>query len=258
VGTFLKWRYKGFLICILFLQACQQNTNPPNDVSEAGIKKKHRSDASSYNVQLGLAYLKQGNIPRSKRKLFLALEQSPQSPEANAAMAYFMEKTGELEHAKSYYKKAMDAAPGRGAQLNNYGAFLCRQGQYSQAEVYFLKAVNDVQYEHTAGAYENAGLCALAIPDDAKAAHYFQTALEQDPTSRQSLYELIKLQLKHGRYEDALTQLEKYPEIVLQSRDILTLAIQAAHKAGKIELEANYRRSLDIFGVKQNDNSDNG
>ncbi len=237
---------------LLSLQACQQSSNAQDDVS---VKKKHRSDAAGYNVQLGLGYLKQGNIPRSKRKLLLALEQAPNSPEANAAMAYFMEKTGDVDRAKTYYQKAMASAPGRGTQLNNYGAFLCRQGDYVQAEEYFLKAVNDFQYEHTAGAYENAGLCAMAIPDDTKAEHFFSKAVEQDPSSNQSLYELVKLEMKHNRLDEALAHLRKYPETVLHSQEILTLAVQAAHQSGQLEVEANYRSSLESFGVKHDDNN---
>lgn len=254
MGTVLKWRSVWFGMIILLLQACQQSSNAQDEVN---VKKKHRNDAAGYNVQLGLGYLKQGNIPRSKRKLLLALEQAPNSPEANAAMGYFMEKTADVDNARVYYKKAMASAPGRGTQLNNYGAFLCRQGDYAEAEQYFLKAVNDLQYEHTAGAYENAGLCAMAIPDDTKAEHFFMKALAQDPSSEQSLSELVKLEMKHDRSPNALTYLQKYPELVLQSQDLLALAVQAAHQSGQLALEANYKRSLDISGVKHDDNSNN-
>lgn len=251
----MKCRSVLYLIALLSLQACQQNDSLRE---EQHIKQKHRSDAASYNVQLGLGYLKQGNIPRSKRKLLLALEQAPTSPEANAAMGYFLEKTADVDNAKSYYQKAMTYAPGKGAQLNNYGAFLCRQSEYKQAEQYFLKAVADIQYEHTAGAYENAGLCVLAIPDEGKAIYYFNKALAQDPSSIQSLHELVKLNMKHGRYADALAQLQKYPEIVLRSRPLLAYAVQAAHQSGQVELEASYRRSLDISGAKHDDNHNDG
>jgi type IV pilus assembly protein PilF len=251
----LKCRSVFYLIACLSLQACQQSEIARD---EQRVKKKHLNDASGYNIQLGLGYLKQGNIPRSKRKLLLALEQAPNSAEANAAMGYFLEKTSDVEHAKSYYQKAMIVAPGKGAQLNNYGAFLCRQGEYKEAEGYFLKAVADIQYEHTAGAYENAGLCALEVPDEAKAITYFNQALAQDPSSIQSLQELVKLHMKQGRYAEALAQLQKYPEIVLRSRPLLASAVKSAHETGQTVLEANYRRSLEISGVNQDDNHDNG
>ncbi len=250
-----------FVIGLLLIQSCQPHDNEDMVASASG-KTAKLSDAASYNTQLGLAYLQQGDVSRAKRKLFLALSQSPDSPGANASMAYFMEKTGEMDQAQMYYKKAMAAAPGAGSQYNNYGAFLCRRGQYAQAEEYFLKAVKDVKYEHTAGAYENAGLCAMAIPDNTKAEKYFAKALEQDPSREQSLYELVKLEMKKNHINEALAYLQKYPTLSQGNRVLLTLAIDVAHKAGNIELETIYRTRLnndsDTTGVKNEYNNSNG
>lgn len=235
------------MIGLLFLQACQHNDEVPNG---ATAKKSNLSDAASYNTQLGLAYLQQGDRPRAKRKLFLALRQAPDVPSVNAALAYFMEKSGEMEEARTYYKKAMALAPGSGAQLNNYGAFLCRQGQYVQADQYFLKAVKDHGYEHTAGAYENAGLCAMAIPDLSKAKEYFEKALEQDPSRVQSLYELVNLDVKQDQMNEALSYLQKYSSLSLRDPTLLALAVDVAHKTGKIELEADYKARLNSISDK--------
>lgn len=239
-GVFLTLRTLFFLlVSFVSLQACHPNQDEMDDGSS--IKSK-RNQAAGYNVQLGLEYLKQGNISRSKRKLLLAMKQNPNSPDVNAAMGYFMEKTGEIANAKRYYQKAMVMAPGRGTQLNNYGTFLCRQGQYTEAEAYFLKAVNDVQYEHTAGAFENAGLCVLAIPDDKKARGYFMKALQQDRSRKQSLYELLKIDMKLGHFDEAMILIQKYPDQVMHSRDLLALAAKVAHQVGKPELEEEYKR----------------
>ncbi len=207
-------------------------------------KEYNRADAASFNMQLGLAYLKQGNPPRAKRKLLMALSQAPNSPGVNAAMAYFLEKTGDINEARSYYKKAMSLAPGSGAQLNNYGTFLCRQGEYKVAEEYFTKAVKDVKYENTAGAYENAGLCALEIPDYAKAKQYFARALEQDPSRKQSLYELVNIEMKQNQYQEVLANLKKYSKLAFNDKSMLRIAAQAAGNLGQSELESNYNQRL--------------
>lgn len=240
----LKLRYLLPMIGLLLLQSCQHN----DETTEVPAEKMPKlSDAASYNAQLGLGYLKQGDRSRAKHKLLLALSQDPDAPNVNAAMAYFMENSGELDKAQDYYKKAIGASPKAGAQLNNYGAFLCRRGQYVQAEEYFLKAVKDTEYEHTAGAYENAGLCAMAIPDHVKATKYFIKALEQDPSRGQSLYELVNLEIKLGNITEALDYLQKYPNLSLHDRTLLAMAIDVAHKAGKVALEADYRIRLQSF-----------
>ena len=255
----MKFHHFLPIIGLLLLQSCQHNDGA---ITKPVVKESKLDDAASYNTQLGLAYLKQGNRERAKHKLLLALSQAPKSPNVNAAMAYFMEKSGEMSNAQMYYHMAMAAAPDAGTQLNNYGAFLCRRGQYSQAEVYFLKAIKDSKYEHTAGAYENAGLCAMAIPDYIKAKTYFSKALEQDPSRVQSLYELVNIAVKQGNTTEALTYLQKYPDLTLHDRTLLAMAANAAQKAGKVELEADYKIRLHGFsentGGKNEYNNNNG
>jgi type IV pilus assembly protein PilF len=235
------------------MQACQHNNETGYEIAS---KKGRLNQAAAYNTQLGLAYLKQGNRVRAKRKLLLALEQAPNDANVNAAFAYFMEKSGELDKATVYYKKAMLFAPKEGGQLNNYGAFLCRQGQYKQAEPYFLEAIKDMKYEHTAGAYENAGLCAAAIPDNEKAIYFFNKALEEDPSRGQSLYEIVKIELKGNNTNQALAYLQKYPELSLSDPNLLKIAVNVAHKAEKKELEAYYEAHYRNFSEKTGGNDD--
>ena len=229
------------IIFLVLLQSCQ--TNEPAH-HERTAKKTKLMEAASYNAQLGLGYLKQGERSRAKNKLFLALSQDPNSPEVNAAIGYFMEKSGDLTNADNYYRKAMAISPRSGAQLNNYGTFLCRQGKYKQAEEYFLKAVTDLEYSHTAGAYENAGLCVMAIPDYDAATRYFAKALEHDPSREQSLLELVTLEIKQHHANEALTYLQKYPNLTLTNPTLLKLAVEVAHETGKTELEVEYKSHL--------------
>lgn len=230
-----------FLLILSFLlaQACQHTKTkvvPPN--SKADLNK-----AAAFNIQLGMGYLKQGDRPRAKKKLLSGLKQAPNSPDVNAAMAYYFEKTDELDQAEKYYTKALSLSHNSGAQLNNYGTFLCRQGRYAKAESYFLKAVKDTQYINTASAYENAGLCALAIPDTNKAKLYFTNALNQDPSKKESLSELVKIESKAGHDTEALALLQKHADIVLNDKVFLALAKNIAIKAGKYEIAAAYDAS---------------
>lgn len=251
--------YNLLIIAGLLLLAACQKTNAPSDNAK---KDFNHADAASYNTQLGLAYLKQGNQPRAKRKLLTALSQAPKSPQVNAAMAYFFEKTGNMDEAGDFYHKAMSLAPHSGAQLNNYGAFLCRQGAYQKADHFFLKAVKDVKYENTAGAYENAGLCALEATEYVKAEGYFKKALEQDSSRKQSLYELVRLEIKQNHYTEALASLQRHPALVLEDRTLLMKAISVAKKAKKDKLASNYINQLnqlnrfsDSTGVKNEYNN---
>lgn len=154
---------------------------------------KKKNKVAEINIQLGLAYLEKGNMQRAKQKLLYAAEKAPNLPEAWYSLAYYSEMTGNKKEAEQNYTKAIQLAPQRGDVLNNYGTFLCRSGYYKKAIHYFLLASQDTHYLDTASAYENAGLCALKIPDRKQAIAYFSRALEEDPAHTVSIAELNKL-----------------------------------------------------------------
>lgn len=160
-----------------------------------------KAKAAYYNTELGLAYLAKGNLVRAKQKLLLAESFDPKSADVNAALAYFFEKVQDPDDAKKYYQQALRYAPDEGAQLNNYGAFLCRQGQYREAEQYFLRAVKDIHYLHTASAYENAALCAKISHDNVKATYYFKRALMHEPNRQTSKNGLMQMLNKQGHHQ---------------------------------------------------------
>lgn len=246
----------------LLLQACQQH------IKEKDAPVKGRADlgkAATFNVQLGLGYLKQGDRPRAKKKLLTALKQEPTSADVNAALAYYFEQTNEVAEAKKFYLKALEFSSNSGAQLNNYGTFLCRQANYKEAEHYFLRAVKDEQYVNTAGAYENAGLCALAIPDNEKARLYFTRAINQDPARRVSLYELVKLESTMSRDTEAFSLLQQHPDLVLNDKIFLSLARDVAAKTGNYTSATEYENNLkkmnatiENSGVNDEYNNHNG
>lgn len=250
------------LPCLALLWSCQPDSGV--DAEKLNLLQR-KKDAASYNIQLGMAYLKQGDRVRAKRKLLTAMTLAPNSANVNVAMAYYLEKTGEMNEADKLYRKAIALEPTSGAQLNNYGTFLCRLEKYQAAEEYFLKAVRDVQYLHTAGAYENAGLCVAAIPDYPKAKAYFRKALEHDPQRKQSLYELVAIEFKQDQASVALGYLQSYPELVLNDSTLLAMAVDVAHQAGKTTEELAYKQRLsrlrnftDYTGAKNEYDSNNG
>lgn len=175
------------LMLFFLLAACSSMKTPDDDKAEKKL------NAAKINTQLGIAYLEKKDVHRAKQKFLLALDEAPNLPEAWYSMGFFLESTGDKEKAKDYYLKAIKLAPNRGDTQNNYGTFLCRSGDYQGAIQYFLLAVKDPDYLETASAYENAGLCAMKIPNKALAIKYFSMALEQDHDRYVSLQELQKI-----------------------------------------------------------------
>ncbi len=172
----------------------------------------NKSKAAKLNVELGLSYLKEGQISRAKSKLNRALALAPHLSEVHYAYGYFFEQIGESEQAEKSYLKAIALNPKGGIEHNNYGAFLCRQKHYRRAEKEFLIAVNDWQYTHTAQAFENAGMCLLLLPDKKSATLYFEKALRHDPKSPHALLELAQLNLEKRDFSKAKQYLLQYQQ----------------------------------------------
>ena len=58
--------------------------------------------AAAYNLQLGVAYLQQGNLPLAKEKLERALQQNPRDATTHGALAMLNERLGNLRDADRY------------------------------------------------------------------------------------------------------------------------------------------------------------
>ncbi len=218
----------GSLLGLTLLSACTSSTGP--QVDEVKQRQSKNAKAAEVNVQLGLGYLRQGNVRRAKQKLVTAKEQAPNSPDVLGALGYYFEQTDNAIQAERYYRQALHLAPGHGAQLNNYGAFLCRKGKYTEADKFFERASKDLNYMNSAGALENAGLCSLAIPNLAMAKGYFEKAVAQDPKRVKSIYELARIALESKDYKTALRWAEQYQSANPLRADIALIAYQAAEK----------------------------
>lgn len=198
----LTWSKPILVSClVLHLSACSWlSTTKKNDTI---------ADPAETNVQLGLAYLQAGDVQRAKQRLLLAQQQSPKSMESQGAMGYFLESTGNISQAEAYYRSAVQQNPKSGIAQNNYGTFLCRRGRYTEADQHFLSALNDPNYLNTAQVYENAGLCAMQIPDPQKAADYFTKAVTEDSTRALSWLELGRIRYDQKKYVEAQRYLQQ-------------------------------------------------
>lgn len=168
-----------------------------------GFSAEYNHDAAQTNAKLGLAYLQQGLYSLSKERLLSAIKEDPNSAASWYSMAYYLEKTGSNRAADEYYRKAMEVDPHSGAAINNYGTFLCRTHRYQEAIQAFLKAASEPAYLQSASAYENAGICALKIPNNALALKYFHQAVDNNPSMPFSLLSLARLNHQVGNEASA-------------------------------------------------------
>ena len=94
-------------------------------------------------VELGIAYLMQGDTICAKENMHKALDVDPRSPEAHASLALVFQQEQEWTSAESHFEKAIALDPKKRAARNNFGAFLYAQGRAEEAIAQLQVAVSD-------------------------------------------------------------------------------------------------------------------
>ena len=200
--------------------------------------------AARLNVELGIGYLSQNQVPRAKSKFLRAMKIAPHLPEVHSGYAYFQEQTGDMDNAEKAYLKAISLNPKGGSGHHDYGSFLCRQKQYRKAEKEFLKAVADPHFMQTGESLENAGLCVLQIPDQEKAIEYFERAILHDSDRTQAILELALIHFRAGRTYEAQQYFNKFNKISEANARSLLLGVELAKLEGNKDKISRYESLL--------------
>ncbi len=199
--------------------------------------------AAKLYVDLGLAYMKDGQVGRAKSKLLRAKKLAPQLSTVHYALGFYKERIGEYDQAQGHYKEAIARHDG-GEERNNYGTFLCRRGRYEQAETQFLKAIEDPNYTQSAEAYENAGLCVAQIPKMDKAKEYFEKAVRIDPRRTDALLELGMYHYNQDELGKSLEYHSLFASQTTHTPRSLWLGIRLARAFNDKHKEVTYHKLL--------------
>ncbi len=203
---------------LLLLAACVT-------LPEHAIDKKAAAKA---NVDLGVAYLQQGNLQVAKDKLERAEKQDPKNPEVYWAKASLYERMNLPREADRSYLKAMDLAPANSNIVNTYAVFLCRQGEIDRALPLFDKVIADKLYQTPYAAAANAGMCLRDQKRGADARRYFERAVQMGPGFADGVIGLGDLQISQGDAAGAMHSVDDFIRTGTKSADVLVVGVRAA------------------------------
>lgn len=158
-------------------------------------------------IALGLAYLEEGQWNKARENLERAVQVAPKYHYSLISFAHYLQKVGENEQAEQHYKIALRYSPNNGDLLNNYGAFLCRQDRFDEAQRAFAKAIIQPQYYLLSDSYENAALCALKEGDKDEAKIWFTKAVDHEPNRPLATVWLASIEVAENQLNDARLRL---------------------------------------------------
>jgi len=205
----------------------------------------NRDEMAVTRISLGLGYLKKGDRSQAKLNLEKAKRFSPNLVQVHTAFAHYYETVGEETLAIESFEQALSIKADSADTLNNYGVFLCRQGNVAAAEVQFLKAIAVPSYLLVSESYENLASCYLQNDNFEKAEMYLNKSIYHSPNRSSTLLQMVRLQYAMSNYKEAKLFLQKFERSTQRfTANSLSLAYKLYWKLGQRRTARNYANML--------------
>lgn len=202
------------------------------------------SRAADENVALAQQYIRDGQYEVALGRLQHALTLDPRSANAHTMMGLLNERIGREQQAGVSYRRATELRPESGDMANNYGTWLCRNGQRSEGMGMFERALQDPFYRTPGIALANAGSCARQAGELDRADGYLRRALAEDPTNPRVLQDLAHIQYSRGDFLRARAFLQRRESSGEVGPELLELAARIEDSLGDASAANRYRSRL--------------
>jgi type IV pilus assembly protein PilF len=226
----------------LFLVACTTTGG-----EQKPVRKKsppNLGDASEINVQLAVGYIQRKQYNSARDKLEKAIEQDPENVKAYKTLAYLYALLGLNDDAETKYNEALEINADDPELLNSYGAFLCTNGKFDEAQKKFEKAYSNPFYESLYLAQSNAGSCFIRQGEYKKAEALLRKSLRVQPKLPGSLISMADVGIKTERYLMARAYIQRYHAVKAPGPESLWIQIQAEKALGAHDHYMKYARQL--------------
>lgn len=225
-----------FFLAVLMLSACANNGDLP-----AGVDLK---EAARINAQLGVDYMRNNQMDLALIKLKRAVDQDPEFALAHSSLAFCYAKSGEPEKAEKEYRRALALEPHNGSIRNNFGVFLCGQGNQGEARRMLLDAARDAAYSTPEAALTNAGVCSLQNKDLETAENDFREALKINPDFPDALAQMAELAYQRKDYLRARAFVQRYMSGDQAVPSVLWIGLMTERKLGDLSAARQYEKRL--------------
>jgi type IV pilus assembly protein PilF len=199
--------------------------------------------ASVANADLGAKYLETGDLKKARTKLEKALATNDENAKANFYYAILLSKVNQPELANPYFLKATKLAPEETHYNETFGVFLCRLGDYKEANEQFTKSASNPFNQTVEYAYNNAGSCAMSLGRIEDAEDNIRKALRANPRFTPALLNMVEVLLEQDKYEIADAYYLRYLKYGEHNADSLWLGIQLKRYLGD-------RIAMDQYGLR--------
>jgi len=217
-------------------------------VSSDGSKRLKREDpttaAAKTNVQLGVAYLQQGNYPLAREKLERSLKQNPKDPDVHTSLGLLYDRVGDAKLADKHFKEALRLAPDNPDISNNYAIYLCRNGRVVEGVERFSAVAANKYYRTPEVALSNAGVCLKDAKRFDEAQAMFVKAIKAKPNYNEATVQLATLHLERNQLAEARKVVDTYLGAFRPDPEVLYAAVTVARASKDKMSEEKFSRTL--------------
>jgi type IV pilus assembly protein PilF len=237
----MKYSYSIVLLAAAVLAGCITSS------SDGGKPLKQddpKEAAAKYNIQLGTAYLQQGNYPLAKEKLERSLKQNPKDADVHTSLGLLYDRVGDPKLADKHFREALRLAPDKPDISNNYAIYLCKNGRTEEGVERFMAVAGSKYYRTPEVALTNAGVCLRAAKRLDEAQEKFNGAIKARPNYSEATVQLASLYLERERLPDARRVVDTYISAFKPDSDVLLMGVTVARAAKDRMGEEKFCRTL--------------
>ncbi len=206
--------------------------------------KNIEGNAADIYLQLGVRYLNLNKLEIAKENLQRAIQLDNKNAQAYNAMAFLDEKLNKIDEARSHYQTAIALMPDDLGIKNNYGRFLCEQGEAEKGMTLLNAATSDGLNERPWLAMTNLGRCYMQLARYQEAEAYFMQALQLNNDYAPALLEMQKVNYHQGNFSAAKVYLQRYTQVAEATPESLLIAVQIEGASGNAGMAKHYQTLL--------------
>jgi len=219
-------------------------------------READRDKAVSNYVELATAYIGQGNLDRARHHLERALELSPNSPEALAAMGLVYNAEGEPELAERNFKRAISQDSSYSRARVYYGAFLYSNERFSEARDQFSVASRDTGYRERGAVFYNLGMTEERLGNLDAAEGAYRRAVELTRGEARTLLSLSRVLVEQEDFTEASRYYSRL-QTMIQRNTRLSHSAESLYTGIRIARHFNDRdQEVSLAMLLRNDYSD--
>ena len=212
--------------------------------SENATLERDDAEAAQANLDLGINYLKQGNLDQARIKLERSIEAESKSPTAHRLLGLVYEQLGDMDSARKHYYTAVRQGPKDPDALNQLGIFVCTYSENkAEALEYFDRALAIPLYQQRFLLFTNAGTCAKNI-DLFRAENYLREGLALNPNYPDALLQLGDVAYSRGNYLQSRAFIQRFFAAANPNSQALWLGYRVEYALGDRATAGGYAEQL--------------